>query len=332
MSSQRVVFTYLLFLLQPLKKFVERVRKFQILNNEIFGILNKYLNPPGEATSPMENVRCFQPPIHSSAVHRWCVTRDSNAAPKGRLRLSGLDVSVSQRIAFAKMKGGLFHMTPVYGNVVGGRNCFIIAGPSLSFTHLHRLRPINALYPETPFPPLCQKYCEALCCLKLSGSLVELCWQQLLLIFSIFCLQRPGQSVDYLTYSPAVAALLNLPSSNERAPFRATCLESEIRLVRDCQLHKPYVTGANLFNKRVCVLVALTLSAGNIQRLWKTHSHGYQTYCYWFCEFNWVITSCCWAEIAVTHTVFTFVSLTSLRLPVAKYVMRECAHSHPEFG
>jgi len=55
------------------------------------------------------------------------------------------------------MKGGLFHMTPVYGNVVGGRNCFIIAGPSLSFTHLHRLRPINALYPETPFPAVVSK-------------------------------------------------------------------------------------------------------------------------------------------------------------------------------
>uniref|UniRef100_H2XXK1 Uncharacterized protein n=2 Tax=Ciona intestinalis TaxID=7719 RepID=H2XXK1_CIOIN len=52
----------------PLKKFVERVRKFQILNNEVFGILTKYLNPPTSTGSPMENVRCFQPPIHSSVM------------------------------------------------------------------------------------------------------------------------------------------------------------------------------------------------------------------------------------------------------------------------
>ncbi|CAK8686198.1 unnamed protein product [Clavelina lepadiformis] len=52
----------------PLKKFVERVRKFQILNNEIFEILFKYLTPPAEASTPMENVRCFQPPIHSSIM------------------------------------------------------------------------------------------------------------------------------------------------------------------------------------------------------------------------------------------------------------------------
>uniref|UniRef100_H2YIL7 Cytoplasmic FMR1-interacting protein n=1 Tax=Ciona savignyi TaxID=51511 RepID=H2YIL7_CIOSA len=48
----------------PLKKFIERVRKFQILNNEIFGVLSKYLTPPTSTGTPMENVRCFQPPIH----------------------------------------------------------------------------------------------------------------------------------------------------------------------------------------------------------------------------------------------------------------------------
>ncbi|XP_039270661.1 cytoplasmic FMR1-interacting protein 2-like [Styela clava] len=50
----------------PLRKFVERVRKFQILNNEVFGILDKYLKSGQSGHIPVENVRCFQPPIHSS--------------------------------------------------------------------------------------------------------------------------------------------------------------------------------------------------------------------------------------------------------------------------
>lgn len=48
-----------------LKKFVERVRKFQILNNEIFDILLKYLKTPDNKTTA-KDVRCFQPPIHAS--------------------------------------------------------------------------------------------------------------------------------------------------------------------------------------------------------------------------------------------------------------------------
>lgn len=52
--------------LQPLKKMVDRIRKFQVLNNEIFAILNKYLKSGDGENMPVEHVRCFQPPIHQS--------------------------------------------------------------------------------------------------------------------------------------------------------------------------------------------------------------------------------------------------------------------------
>uniref|UniRef100_A0A4W3JLG1 Cytoplasmic FMR1-interacting protein n=1 Tax=Callorhinchus milii TaxID=7868 RepID=A0A4W3JLG1_CALMI len=50
----------------PLKKMVERIRKFQILNDEIFTILCKYLKAGDGENVPVEHVRCFQPPIHQS--------------------------------------------------------------------------------------------------------------------------------------------------------------------------------------------------------------------------------------------------------------------------
>uniref|UniRef100_A0A672QMN4 Cytoplasmic FMR1-interacting protein 1 homolog n=1 Tax=Sinocyclocheilus grahami TaxID=75366 RepID=A0A672QMN4_SINGR len=50
----------------PLKKMVERIRKFQVLNDEIFAILNKYLKSGDGENMPVEHVRCFQPPIHQS--------------------------------------------------------------------------------------------------------------------------------------------------------------------------------------------------------------------------------------------------------------------------
>uniref|UniRef100_A0A672L5X8 Cytoplasmic FMR1-interacting protein 1 homolog n=1 Tax=Sinocyclocheilus grahami TaxID=75366 RepID=A0A672L5X8_SINGR len=50
----------------PLKKMVDRIRKFQILNDEIFAILNKYLKSGDGENMPVEHVRCFQPPIHQS--------------------------------------------------------------------------------------------------------------------------------------------------------------------------------------------------------------------------------------------------------------------------
>ncbi|KAJ8297562.1 hypothetical protein KUTeg_024093 [Tegillarca granosa] len=48
-----------------LKKMVDRIRKFQILNNQIFAVLNKYLKSDNDSV-PVEHVRCFQPPIHQS--------------------------------------------------------------------------------------------------------------------------------------------------------------------------------------------------------------------------------------------------------------------------
>ena len=45
---------------------VDRVRKFQILNSQIFAVLNKYLKSSDADNLPVEHVRCFQPPIHQS--------------------------------------------------------------------------------------------------------------------------------------------------------------------------------------------------------------------------------------------------------------------------
>ncbi|KAF4078796.1 hypothetical protein AMELA_G00185560 [Ameiurus melas] len=50
----------------PLKKMVERIRRFQVVNDEIFAILNKYLKSGDGENMPVEHVRCFQPPIHQS--------------------------------------------------------------------------------------------------------------------------------------------------------------------------------------------------------------------------------------------------------------------------
>uniref|UniRef100_A0A8C4ST04 Cytoplasmic FMR1-interacting protein n=1 Tax=Erpetoichthys calabaricus TaxID=27687 RepID=A0A8C4ST04_ERPCA len=50
----------------PLKKMVDRIRKFQVLNDEIFAILGKYLKSGDGENMPVEHVRCFQPPIHQS--------------------------------------------------------------------------------------------------------------------------------------------------------------------------------------------------------------------------------------------------------------------------
>lgn len=56
---------------------VDRIRRFQVLNNQIFAVLNKHLRSgeAGEMTGgpPVEHVRCFQPPIHKAlaeAIHQ----------------------------------------------------------------------------------------------------------------------------------------------------------------------------------------------------------------------------------------------------------------------
>ncbi|OCT88143.1 hypothetical protein XELAEV_18016776mg, partial [Xenopus laevis] len=50
----------------PLKKMADRIRKYQILNNEIFAVLNKYMKSVESDSTTVEHVRCFQPPIHQS--------------------------------------------------------------------------------------------------------------------------------------------------------------------------------------------------------------------------------------------------------------------------
>ena len=52
----------------PLKRLCDRIRRFQVLNSQIFATLNKYQKTSsGDVDSqPVEHVRCFQPPIHHS--------------------------------------------------------------------------------------------------------------------------------------------------------------------------------------------------------------------------------------------------------------------------
>jgi cytoplasmic FMR1 interacting protein len=47
---------------------VDRIRRFQVLNGQIFAVLHKYLKTAYTETEslPVEHVRCFQPPAHPS--------------------------------------------------------------------------------------------------------------------------------------------------------------------------------------------------------------------------------------------------------------------------
>ena len=47
---------------------VDRIRRFQVLNSQIFATLNKYMktSTADAENMPVEHVRCFQPPIHQS--------------------------------------------------------------------------------------------------------------------------------------------------------------------------------------------------------------------------------------------------------------------------
>ncbi|XP_021955004.1 cytoplasmic FMR1-interacting protein isoform X2 [Folsomia candida] len=52
-----------------LKRMVDRIRRFQVLNSQIFAVLNKYLKAScTDGDMPVEHVRCFQPPIHKSVA------------------------------------------------------------------------------------------------------------------------------------------------------------------------------------------------------------------------------------------------------------------------
>ena len=57
---------------QQLKRMVDRIRRFQVLNSQIFATLNKYMrtSTADAENMPVEHVRCFQPPIHQSLASR----------------------------------------------------------------------------------------------------------------------------------------------------------------------------------------------------------------------------------------------------------------------
>lgn len=54
--------------LQSLKKMTERIRKFQILNTQLFSMLSSYLQKEDEATTSLQNVCCYTPPMHPSVA------------------------------------------------------------------------------------------------------------------------------------------------------------------------------------------------------------------------------------------------------------------------
>nr|CAD7572104.1 unnamed protein product [Timema californicum] len=47
-----------------LKRMVDRIRRFQVLNSQIFAVLNKFLKSSDSDVMSVEHVRCFPPPIH----------------------------------------------------------------------------------------------------------------------------------------------------------------------------------------------------------------------------------------------------------------------------
>ncbi|XP_042216361.1 cytoplasmic FMR1-interacting protein-like isoform X3 [Homarus americanus] len=53
-----------------LKRMCDRIRRFQVLNSQIFAVLNKYLKTSDPDNLPVEHVRCFQPPIHQSLANQ----------------------------------------------------------------------------------------------------------------------------------------------------------------------------------------------------------------------------------------------------------------------
>ncbi|XP_076048811.1 cytoplasmic FMR1-interacting protein Sra-1 isoform X2 [Oratosquilla oratoria] len=53
-----------------LKRMCDRIRRFQVLNSQVFAVLNKYLKTSDPDNLPVEHVRCFQPPIHQSLANQ----------------------------------------------------------------------------------------------------------------------------------------------------------------------------------------------------------------------------------------------------------------------
>lgn len=61
-----------------LKRMVDRVRRFQVLNSQIFATLNKYLKSSDTEAMSVEHVRCFPPPIHPSLAAQAHYYRPEN--------------------------------------------------------------------------------------------------------------------------------------------------------------------------------------------------------------------------------------------------------------
>ncbi|KAI5738893.1 hypothetical protein M8J77_012386 [Diaphorina citri] len=53
-----------------LKRMVDRIRRFQVVNSQIFATLNKYLGSSDADAASVEHVRCFPPPIHPSLAQQ----------------------------------------------------------------------------------------------------------------------------------------------------------------------------------------------------------------------------------------------------------------------
>jgi len=53
-----------------LVRMCDRIRRFQVLNSQIFAVLNKYQKTSDPDMLPVEHVRCFQPPLHQSQTQR----------------------------------------------------------------------------------------------------------------------------------------------------------------------------------------------------------------------------------------------------------------------
>lgn len=52
---------------QSLKRMTDRIRRFQVLNSQIFATLNKFLKSGENDETSVEHVRCFPPPLYPSA-------------------------------------------------------------------------------------------------------------------------------------------------------------------------------------------------------------------------------------------------------------------------
>lgn len=62
MNTQKIIYN----IFQNLKRMVDRIRRFQVLNSQIFAVLNKFLKSGDNDGLSVEHVRCFPPPMHPS--------------------------------------------------------------------------------------------------------------------------------------------------------------------------------------------------------------------------------------------------------------------------